>query len=190
MLPTTAANEREALKASVRFHRMVNLILSLTVLLGTLLLGYAVFHQRTVVVPPEVRRPYEVGAQYATPEYLMDMANYVLHMILTVTPESVDYQSQVILKMTAPDGYAVLKTQLEAAALRLKQEHISTIWIPQRETVHGLAVEVTGRFKTFMADTLTSTRDKTYRVTFDRLISGRIHVCKVEEISAAESHRQ
>ena len=114
---------------------------------------------------------------------LLDMAGYVLGTVLTVTPESVDYNNRVILKMTDPDGYAGLKTALDAAALRLKQERVTTIWVPRKEEVseRDKRVKVSGKLKTYIADKLTSERDKDYLVEFSVTTSGRLYVSKIEE---------
>jgi conjugal transfer pilus assembly protein TraE len=184
MAPDKANNERDALKAQVRFHRAMNAGLLGTLFLGVLLLGFVVFRDTTRIVPPEIKRPYELGANYANRDYLLDMAGYVLGMVLTVTPETVDYNNNVILKMADPDGYAGLKTALDAAALRLKQERVTTIWVPRKEEVSELdkRVKVSGKLKTYIADKLTSEREKDYIVEFTITTSGRLYVSKIEEI--------
>lgn len=184
MSPEKANNERESLKAQLRFHRAMNVGLLATLFMGVLLLGYVVFRDTTRIVPPEIKRPYEIGANYANKDYLLDMAGYVLAMVLTVTPETVEYNNQVILKMVDPDGYATLKTALDAAALRLKQERVTTIWVPRKEEVseQDKRVKVSGKLKTYIADKLTSERDKDYIVEFTVTTSGRLYVSKIEEV--------
>ena len=135
MAPEQATNERDRLQSQVRFLRAANAGQLAVLLLLVLLLGFVVVRDTTKIVPTEIRRPYEIGANYANKDYLLDMAGYVLGTVLTVTPESVDYNNRVILKMTDPDGYAGLKTALDAAALRLKQERVTTIWVPRKEEV-------------------------------------------------------
>ena len=83
-----------------------------------------------------------------------------------------------------PDGYAGLKTALDAAAMRLKQERVTTIWVPRKEEVseQDKRVKVSGKLKTFIADKLTSEREKDYLVEFTITTSGRLYVSKIEEI--------
>jgi len=148
-----------------------------------------ILRDTTKVVPTEIRRPYEIGANYANKDYLLDMAGYVLGMVLTVTPESVDYNNKVILKMADPDGYPVLKTALDAAALRMRAERITTIWVPRKEEVseREKRVKVSGKLKTYIADKLTSERDKDYIVEFIITTSGRLYVSRIEEIVKLDS---
>ena len=129
-------------------------------------------------------RDWQVTAYGNATEHLDYMAGYVLGTVLTVTPETVDYNNKVILKMADPDGYAGLKTALDAAALRLKQERVTTIWVPRKEEVseQDKRVKVSGKLKTFIADKLTSEREKDYLVEFTITTSGRLYVSKIEEI--------
>ena len=184
MAPNNATNERDALKLQVRFHRAMNAGLMGILSLGVLLLGFVIVRDTTKIVPPEVKRPYEMGANYANKDYLLDMAGYVLGTVLTVTPETVDYNNKVILKMADPDGYANLKTALDAAALRLRKERVTTIWVPHKEEVseRDKRVKVSGKLKTYIADKLTSEREKDFSVEFTITTSGRLYVSKIEEI--------
>lgn len=184
MSPEKANNERDALKTQLRFYHVMNVGLLGTLFFGVLLFGFVVMRERTLIVPAEIKRPYEMGANYASKDYLLDMAGYVLGMVLTVTPETADYNNKVILKMAAPDGYPALKTALDAAALRLRQERVTTIWVPRKEEVseQDKRVKVSGKLKTYIADKLTSERDKDYIVEFIVTISGRLYVSKIEEI--------
>ena len=184
MISDKAMSERNRLQSQVRFHRALNMGLIATLFLSLLLLVFVILRDTIKIVPPEIKRPYEIGASYTNSDYLLDMAGYVLSTVLTVTPESVDYNNKVILKMTDPTGYPELKTALDAAALRLKQEHVTTIWVPIKEEVskHNKRVKINGKLKTFIADKLTSERDKDYVVEFIITTSGRLYVSKIEEV--------
>jgi len=191
MKPANANNERDILTGQVAFQRNViysQVGIALALVFGW---GYTVMNQVTVVVPPEVKRPYEIGSNFGNKEYLSDMANYVLQAILTVTPDSVDHNNKTILRMTDPAGYGRLRADLEAAAARLKRERVTTVWIPQREEIseRDHKVKVKGRMKTFIADTPTGERDKEFLVEFNITSSGRLYVLSVKEVVTAEPGR-
>ena len=189
MSPNNAANERLLLHSQVRFLRVVVVALSVVLAITLILLGLVVFRETTRIVPPEVRRPYEIGANYANRDYLSDMAEYVLDKVLTVTPASVSYNNNVILKLTHPDGYGPLKAYLDAAALRIKKEQISTIWVPRNEQVNesDKTVKISGTYKTFIADKLVSERQKEYLVQFVMTSSGRLYVSKIDEVVKSDT---
>lgn len=184
MSPSNGKNERDLLKAQTRFQRnhIVGQYLCIVLLIS--LLAFVIFRERIAVVPPVVQRPYQIGANYASKDYLLDMSYYALSTLLNVNPENVDFNNKIILKMTHPDGAAELKTNLDAAALRMKKERISTTWAPRKEEVNerALTVNITGLLKTYIADKPTSDREKTYTVQFAITNSGRSHVYKIEEV--------
>jgi conjugal transfer pilus assembly protein TraE len=184
MNPTVAKNERDALRIRGGFQRNVIYALIGLASLQAFGIGWLVVNQTVAIVPPEVRRPYEIGSNYGNKDYLGDMANYVLQQILTVSADSVDFQNKVILKMTDPDAYGKLKAELDAAALRIRKDRISTVWTARKETISEQAksVRVSGSLKTYIADVLTSTRDKEYIVDFYITSSGRLYVANVQEV--------
>ena len=191
MKPANANNERDILKGQVAFQRNViyaQVAISLALVFGW---GYTVMNEKVAIVPPEVKRPYEIGSNFGNKEYLSDMANYVLQAILTVTPDSVDNNNKTILRMTDPAGYGRLRADLEAAAVRLKRERVTTVWIPQREEISESdhTVKVKGRMKTYIADTPTGERDKEFLVEFNITSSGRLYVLNVKEVVKAEPAR-
>ena len=184
MVPDKANNERDSLRLQLSFHRVMNLGLLLLELITLGILGFVLLKDNVKIIPPEVRRPYEIGANHANKDYLLDMAGYVLGTIMTVTPDNVDHNNKVILKMADPSGYGDLKTALDAAAIRMKKERVTTIWVPRKEEVseRSMQVKVTGNLKTYIADKLTSEREKVFLVQFISTISGRLYVAKVQEI--------
>lgn len=190
MSPQNNLNERDALKSQLKFLRVIIVGLIVVNLALLVVEGITLMRETITIVPPEVRRPYEVGADYASNDYLMDMAGYVLDKVLTVSPETVDYNNRIILKMAHPDGYPGLKSSLDAAALRLKQERVTTVWIPRNEKVdvNTKTVEISGEIKTYIADNLTSKREKSYVVQFIVTLSGRLYVSKIEEVIKRDSH--
>lgn len=184
MNPTNGANQLKILSAQVTTLKMI--IYGLIALTIAMVGGWTmtVMTQVTTIIPPQVSRPYQIGPSTANTEYMTDMSNFVLSQILTVTPDSVDFNNKTILKMTDPEGYPKLKADLEAAALRMKREKVTTIWIPQKEEIseHDKRVKVKGRLKTYIADVLTSERDKEFAVEFNITSSGRFYVLNVKEV--------
>ena len=189
MSPENAARNSAVLHSQLRLYRLLCFVLSLVLLGGVVILGFVLLRETIRIVPPEIRRPYEIGANYANKDYLAEMSAYVLSSVLTVTPDTVDYNTKVILKMTHPDGYATLKTALEASAARLKRERITTIWSLRSEVVdeRNLTLKASGSLKTYIADKLVSESPKDYFVKFLVTTSGRLYVTKIEEIVKSEA---
>lgn len=189
MSPDKALKNAAVLQSQIGFYRVVSFLLSLVLLGGVGILAYVLARETVRIVPPEIHRPYQIGAGYANKDYLADMATYVLSSVLSVTPETVDHNNKVILKMTHPDGYPALKTSLDASAARLKKERITTLWGARNEAIdeRALIVQVSGSIKTFIADKLVSESPRDYVVKFLITTSGRLYVTKIEEIVKTES---
>lgn len=187
MSPENAAINAAALQSQLGFYRVLSFLLTLVLMAGVGVLGFVLLKDTVKIVPTEIRKPYEIGANYANRDYLADMASYVLGSVLSVTPESVDHNNRVILKMTHPDGYPTLKTALDASAARLKKERITTLWNARNETIdeRNLTVRASGTVKTFIADKLVSDTPRDYSVKFLITTSGRLYVTKIEEIVKA-----
>lgn len=184
MSPDNAENERARLKSDTTFLKRV--VFGLLGVLAMTVGGWAwtVVNATVLLVPPVVQRPYEVGANHGNREYLSDMADYVLQMVLTASPESIEHNASVILKMTDPDGNPELKGLLDQAALRMKRDRVTTVWSPRTAEVfvREKRVEVAGKLKTYVADTVTSVTDRKYVVEFIITSAGRLYVSKVAEV--------
>lgn len=189
MRPDNAQNERIKLQGDVRFHRICTLGLILALLASFVIIGYLALKDPVKLVPPVIKRPYEIGSSHTNSDYLVDLTDYVVSTIYTVTPETVDHNVKTILKITHPDGYAHLKSELNVAAARVKKERITTIWVGRNEEVQeksGIVI-TTGKLKAYIADKLVSEKEKIVRVKYETTISGRTYVADVKEIERGSS---
>jgi len=191
MKPQAAQNERDRLAEEVRHLRWQSKLLTALGILLACGLVWTGLHSRVMVVPPEVRRPYEVGAGYGNVDYLSDMSDYVMQLLYTNTPDSVDHHHGVLLKMTDPDSYGSMKAQLDAAALRSKALKVSSVWTASKSDVYSrdLRVRISGRMKTYIADVPTSNGAKQFLVEFSINSSGRLNVLNVQEVVKADPAR-
>lgn len=191
MHPQNAKNERDDLKSQARFLRLLVFLLFGLCMVLAIGLGWVAINGKVALVPPEVRRPYEVGAGYGSTDYLVDMSDYVMQLLYTNSPDSVDYHSSVLLKMTDPDSYGSMKTQLDASAVRMKALKVSSVWTVSKPEVYRreLKVKVSGRLKTFIADVTTSNTSKQFLVEFSINTSGRLYVLNVQEVVKADAGR-
>lgn len=177
-------NQRDQLREQSIFQR--RLIFSQIALCGAMALGWGwtVLHSKVIVTPPEVKRRYEVGSNFGSSDYLVDMTGYALQLLYTNSPDSVEHNNGVLLKMSDPESYWQMKTLLDAAAIRMKTLKVSTVWTPTKETVSekDLRVTASGRLKTYIADVLTSNVPKEFLVEFTINSSGRLYVHDVQEV--------
>lgn len=184
MKPSIGADVRQQLEATVksqRFHLFAQyVVLSLVLVILLIVL----IRERTVITPLGGRRAYEVGADYGDKNYLLDMSEYVLSNLGNVTPENIDHNNSILLKLADPEGRPELKTQLDAAAIKVKKDGISTVWAPEKEEISldDKRVITKGRLITYIADKRTSNLEKTYVVEFKISWSGHAYLVKAAEL--------
>ena len=63
---------------------------------------------QTVLVPPKINRTLTVSNVDFSKEYLEEMAPYAAHLLLSGTPQTVAYNHQLLLGMTAPQYHDAL----------------------------------------------------------------------------------
>lgn len=125
---------------------------------------------RTVIVPPEINKTFWVDGHNIGPEWLEQMGSWVISQYATVSPQTVDYQNSVILKLVHPSVNGELSVRFKMGANRLKQENMSKIFMPRevRISEKGQAVALIGTQMTFITDKrVPGDQVKAYLVVFD-----------------------
>lgn len=179
------------IRSQNRFLRGLIVLLGIGACFQTLLILYLVSRDTTKIVPAVVTRPYEIGGYGVNPEYLSDMADYILTRLFTVNPNNVEYNTDSVLKIVDPSNYAVLKTTLDTSVDRIKKENISMVWSGSSSDVSPSEnlVFVRGKLSTYITDKLVSETPKEYAVTFIFKSAGRLYVSSIREvIRSSEGH--
>ena len=184
MSPENARNERDVLRGNLRFHRSMSWALVGALTVALFIIAFLVVRgDRVVITPPMVSSIYKIGSGTSNAEYQIDMARWVTDKLGTVTPETVDANNVEVLKIVLPESVPELRTELDAAAKRVKSERITTIWVPRQYTpMADNKVRIDGRIKTYIANQYTSERERSLLVTFQITFFGRLYVQAVEEI--------
>ncbi len=109
---------------------------------------------RTILTPPEISKTFWVDGRTIGPEYLEQMGSWVIGQYATVSPSSIDYQGNLILKYVHPSIHGELAIRFKMGANRLKAENMSKIFIPRevRISEQGKAVALIGSQSTWIAD--------------------------------------
>ena len=162
-------------------HRAAAFLVALVVASMTVNLILAVFavrlagRERIVIVPPAIHKTFWVEAERVSPEYLEQMGYFIMQLTLNVTPQSVDYQSKVLLQYAAPSASGEMRTALLATSERLKRDGAATIFSPQDLSVdeRALRVGVRGQLTTFISERRVSEVAKGYAIEF-QYTAGRI----------------
>ena len=161
----------------------ISLILNmLLVLVIFLLIG----HERIVIVPPTIEKPFWVTSSKVSPEYLSEMSMFFTNLRLNVTTSSAATQGELLLRFIAPKNYNEIKAELLNEAENLKKNHITTAFFPINVDVDTkkLVARVTGDLQSTVGDSHLPSERVTYKITYT-YNGGRLFVAAFEE---AKSH--
>ena len=141
--------------------------------------------ERVILVPPSISKSFWVDSDKVSSEYLEQMGYFLVQLVLNVTPQSVDYQSKLLLQYAAPASYGEIKTAMAVAGERLKRDGAATVFSPRTINVdeRALKVAVQGQLTTFISDRRVSEVSKSYLIELQYAL-GKITIKSFKETNA------
>jgi len=126
---------------------------------------------KIILVPPTLSQDVWVMGGQSSKSYIEEWALYLSSELLNMTPETVAFHYDAVLRYVHPETSATLKKQFEADSKHLKENTISTLFKPKTVTVtqagsQGSAL-VEGTLSTFVGSKLIESDDKKYTLTFE-----------------------
>lgn len=178
------AETQGARRAATLLAALLLASMAANVLLAALALSHA-GRERVVLVPPSVHKTFWVETDRVSPEYLEQMAYFLLQLTLNVTPHSVAHQSQLLLRYADPAAWGELRTTLATAAERIRRDGASTVFSARDIVVdaQGLRVGVRGVLTTFISDRRVAEVAKGYAVELG-YAQGRLTLKALRETQA------
>jgi conjugal transfer pilus assembly protein TraE len=168
-----------------RHQRLQGLVgcLAVIALLQVILLYFR--HERVVIHPPEMTQSYWVQGNRFSSSYLEEMARYMCHLMLDVTPDSLPLQAQILLRYAAPTAYGALKAQLVSDVNRLRQQQLCLHFVPKSTAVSltSLSIKVTGELHRYMGTRRLDSEQRTWQVTFSQT-KGQLFLKAFESVDA------
>lgn len=158
---------------------------SIALNLVTALIAYRlVGAERVVVVPPAVHKSFWVENDKVSAEYLEQMGYFLIQLALNVTPQSVDYQSRLLLQYVAPASYGEIKTAMSIVAERLKRDGASTVFSARNLTTdeRAMKVAIQGSLTTFIGDRRVADVTKSYLVEL-QYAAGKLTIKSFKEVT-------
>jgi len=159
---------RNLLTVGLALSVLLNLIQAITV---TNLLG----KNRVVLVPPEIKEPFWVSSSDVSHEYLQQMTDYYLTLILNVTPETAAVKRELLLKCVHPSGYGSVKEQLISEESEIRKRQISRFFVPISYEVNNTEhwVKALGDLTILVGQQKVSVERVEYRIQY-QLEAGRL----------------
>ena len=171
--------------------RAFQLILSASLLTNVFMAG-AFFTMdrtvRTILVPPEINKTFWVDGRSIAPEYLEQMGSWVISQYATVSPSTVDFQSNNLLKYVHPSIHGELAIRFKMGANRLRSENMAKIFQPRevRISEKGQSVAFIGSQTTWLGDKRVPNDEiKAYLVSFD-YDGSRVYIKELRETNPSK----
>ena len=139
--------------------------------------------ERTIVLPAELHRPFWITDQAMSDSYLEQIAQFLVHVLLNVTPTTFAQSQEQFLSYVAPQYFSAMRTQLVAQQLEIERLGMSSIFYPRQFKVNAQKkfVEVEGALKISLGNSPLESQTKSYRLTFLQE-QGRLWLRSFEEL--------
>lgn len=127
-------------------------IIAAVIVLSNLILVMFLFanKERVVLLPAQINTQMWTERKSVSKEYLEEMSLFFTHLLFDVSPHSMGYQRDVILRNVDPAAYNALKHKLIKEEEKYKKENLTTTFRPTKIVVN------TGRLETLVTGYLTS----------------------------------
>lgn len=175
-------HDLDSSRRTISYQKLVVLAsLGLNIVLASIALRL-IGLERVVLVPPTIHKSFWVESDKVSAEYLEQMAYFLIQLVLNVTPQSVDYQSKLLLQYAAPASYGEIKTAMAVAGERLKRDGAATVFSPRTINVdeRAMKVAVQGQLTTFISDRRVSESSKSYVIELQYAL-GKITIKSFKE---------
>ena len=176
---------RSSLSTAQWGNRMWSGIAIVMVISNALLVSHVITHntrEKTVIVPPDIERPFSIQGDSASPEYLTQVGEWFASLALSYTPKNLDYRIEVFLRYAAPESYSTLQTHLQDESERIKRNEMSAMFFPVDARVRGDFVVVMGQQILRVGKEIVADKSIAYRMRF-RLTDGFLHIIEFKEVN-------
>lgn len=144
--------------------------IAVTMIISNLMMSYFVITADTsetvIVVPEKFERKFTVKGDFASAEYVAQMAESHSQSLLTYSPDNVSYQYNEVLKSVAPEVYPYLKNKMSLDVETIKRKSISSVFYKLKSHADGNNVVVTGELKLFIGEIVVSSKIKSFRFNY------------------------
>lgn len=137
--------------------------------------------ERVVLVPAQINQEMWTERKAVSKEYLEEMTLFFSHLLFDVSPHSMPYQRDVILRNVDPSVYNSLKHKLVKEEEKYKKENLTTTFRPTKLVVNTKKLEtlLTGYLTSFVGGKQMQQITDTYLIKF-RYDAGRLFIKSFE----------
>jgi conjugal transfer pilus assembly protein TraE len=184
---TTYNRDIDRLRRSIRLSQLSNVGIAITALLLAFYLISTIGRERTVVVPTGLTKSFWITDRTMSGSGLEELAAWVASLKLDISPESIDYKSQAILRHTHPSISGEMQTQQMLETNKIKRDNASSTFALQTIVTNEekLAAVLRGRLATYINGKPVNNEDKIYFIRFD-MTGGKAQLINFKEAQHAD----
>lgn len=137
--------------------------------------------ERVVLVPAQINTQMWTERKLVSKEYLEEMSLFFTHLLFDVSPHSMAYQRDIVLRNVDPAVYNSLKHKLFKEEEKYRKENLTTTFRPTKLVVNTTKLEtlVTGYLTSFVGGKQMQQITDTYLIKF-RYDAGRLFIKSFE----------
>jgi conjugal transfer pilus assembly protein TraE len=137
--------------------------------------------ERVVLVPAQINTQMWTERKLVSKEYLEEMSLFFTHLLFDVSPHSMAYQRDIVLRNVDPAVYNSLKHKLFKEEEKYRKENLTTTFRPTKLVVNTSKLEtlVTGYLTSFVGGKQMQQITDTYLIKF-RYDAGRLFIKSFE----------
>lgn len=123
--------------------------------------------EKTIVVPPQVEKPFTVQGNEVSTAYIEQMARYFSQLLLTYHKQNAQAQFNTVLHYTDPSVYSEMKTRFAVDYDRISRNDISSVFYMMGIHIKKDVAVISGELNGFIGSHLVSKKQKTYELRFN-----------------------
>lgn len=157
-----------------------------TLCMAILIVALVCKSERTILMPPEIKREMCFQGGNVSASYLESMGEYISKLLLDITPTSFIHNHEQILKYATPEAHGSLKKQLMNDGEQYTKLQLSTHFYPNQLTVNQatLEVEVKGTLTSYIAGNKVQDTQETIVIKFTNRGAGIL----LQSVSGGNPH--
>lgn len=146
---------------------------------------------QTILVPPQIQRTMTISNNEYSKEYLEEIGAYLTSLLLNATPETVEYQHQLLLKYVSPKYRDALNAELKLTERYIKKNNISTYFTTRKGAADPKdgTLTIDGVFKVSVGKKITETQNKKFLISFNN-DEGKLSLVSIKEVVAPARGKQ
>ena len=156
---------------------------SIIVAVSNLVLALYLFtnKERVVLLPAQINTQMWTERKAVSKEYLEEMSLFFANLLFDVSPHSMGYQRDLILRNVDPSVYNALKYKLVKEEERYKKENLTTTFRPTQVVVNTIKLQalISGYLTSYVGGQQMQQITDTYLLKF-RYDAGRLFIKSFE----------